>query len=103
MISDPAGKKAAPPSLSAGESSLSKTSIQAIASAFWSTVSSPVRGLPPKPSVRVLDWWALTKVKPKVVKSPIWTVVRPPIKDVLLVRLMPSAKVEAPPDSLSRE
>ena len=103
MISEPAGKNAAPPSPSPGESSLSKSSIQDTASFFWSTVNSPESGLPPKPSVRVFDWWELTKLNPRVVKSPTWIVLRPPISVVLLVRLIPSRLVWSPPDSLNRE
>ena len=70
---------------------------------FWSIVSLPVTGLPLKPLMRVLDWWELTAVKPRVAKSPTCTVPRPPIMEVALVARTSWSRVVLPPGWLRRE
>ena len=57
-MSDPAGKYAAPPSLSSGESSR-RTSWMNPMGLFCATVNSPAKGFQLVLSRNVLDWWAL--------------------------------------------
>ena len=101
MMSEPAGKKDAPPP-SSGESSRRITSMRDRV-LFWSTVSSPLMGLPVKPSMRVLDWCELTAVSPRVAKSPTCTVPRPPTREVRLVTSDSWSFVLLPPVRLRRE
>ena len=81
-ISISSSKRMAPPSWSAGESSLTRMVRKVIRSSSWRVVRVPLKGLPLKlfRSARLL--WALTRVPPTVTKSPNWTVARPPIRKV---------------------